>query len=265
VPEPEHRPGTPAPGRRLRFRYSKTGKIRFTSHRDVVRMWERALRRSRLPVAWSEGFSPRPLISFGLALPTGAESLAEYLDIVLEPGADLGEHDAMVARLCTLLPDGIDVHAVCELPIGAGSLQQEVSSCSWELEVLGLTHEELATRVERLLATPSLLVSRERKGRTVRDDLRPAVLTLAVAPPAAAGGGAESPADGRVRLRAELATRPRGVRPRELLQGLGPDVVLASARRSHQWIERDGARWEPLVASGSDPAAAVRHATEHAS
>ena len=49
-------------------------------------MWERALRRSGLPVAWSEGFSPRPLLSFGLALPTGGESLAEYLDVRLDLG-----------------------------------------------------------------------------------------------------------------------------------------------------------------------------------
>ena len=46
--------------RRVRFRFSKVGKIRFTSHRDVARMWERALRRSRLPVALSQGFSPTP-------------------------------------------------------------------------------------------------------------------------------------------------------------------------------------------------------------
>ncbi len=71
--------------RRLRFRFAKTGKIRFTSHRDVARMWERALRRSRLPVAWSQGFSPHPLLSFGLALPTGCESAGEYLDVRLEP------------------------------------------------------------------------------------------------------------------------------------------------------------------------------------
>ena len=70
--------------RRVRFRFSKTGKIRFTSHRDVARMWERALRRSRLPVALSQGFSPHPLLSFGLALPTGCESLGEYLDARLE-------------------------------------------------------------------------------------------------------------------------------------------------------------------------------------
>ncbi len=65
---------------RVRLRFSKMGKIRFTSHRDVARMWERALRRSRLPVALSQGFSPHPLLSFGLALPTGCESQGEYLD-----------------------------------------------------------------------------------------------------------------------------------------------------------------------------------------
>ena len=57
---------------RIRFRFSKLGKIRFTSQRDVARMWERALRRAGLPLAYTEGFSPRPQLSFGLALPTGA-------------------------------------------------------------------------------------------------------------------------------------------------------------------------------------------------
>ena len=57
---------------RIRFRFVKLGKIRFTSQRDVARMWERALRRAELPLAYTEGFSPRPQLSFGLALPTGA-------------------------------------------------------------------------------------------------------------------------------------------------------------------------------------------------
>ena len=68
----------------MRFRFTKTGKIRFTSHRDVARMWERAIRRSRLPMAFSQGFNPHPLLSFGLALPTGCESNGEYLDARLE-------------------------------------------------------------------------------------------------------------------------------------------------------------------------------------
>ena len=98
--------------RRLRLRFAKSGKIRFTSHRDVARLWERALRRSRLPVAYSQGFVPHPLVSFGLALPTGCESMGEYLDVRLggpspgeTPVADLPE------ALSTLLPEGMEVQA----------------------------------------------------------------------------------------------------------------------------------------------------------
>jgi radical SAM-linked protein len=261
------------PAGRLRVRYAKVGKIRFTSHRDVVRMWERALRRSALPVAWSGGFSPRPLLSFGHALPTGAESLAEYLDISLVPGTtveDAGSdgddpYRALAGRLSALLPDGVDVDAIAPLPPGSESLQQGVSSCSWKLEVFGLAAEELASRVERLLAAPTALVERERKGRSAPDDLRPAVLALAVAPRADGEPGEPVTHGDRAWLEAELATRPRGVRPRELLEVLGPGVRLSGACRMHQWIERDGTRVEPLVVRGREPGTVATHAEGRAS
>lgn len=231
----------------LRFRYTKLGKIRFTSQRDVARMWERAFRRIGLPVAWSGGFSPRPLLSFGLALPTGAESLGEYLDVRLdeELGADLGE---LSLRLSALLPEGLAVQAAAFVDDDESSLQQEVSSCCWDLEVFGLPLNELAARVERLLDAPSVVVRRIRKGRPVEDDLRPAVRTLTVLP-----------TGGPWQLRAEVATQPRGVRPGELLEGLGAGLELARARRRHQWIERNGTRWEPLEVPGAP------HAQERAS
>ncbi len=271
---------------RLRVRYSKTGKVRFTSHRDVVRMWERALRRSGLQVGWSEGYSPRPLLSFGHALPTGAESLAEYLDVTLAPqllvtcgsqpaGAQLDGDvcevrtapfaEVLAARLSALLPDGVDVHGIARVPVGSGSLQQEVSSCSWKLEVHGLASEELTSRVERLLATPTALVERERKGRMTSDDLRPAVLALTVIP--CAEGGATEPTahPEHAWLQAELATRPRGVRPSELVEVLGPGTKLARACRLQQWIERDGTRIEPLALCGRGAGTAATHAERRAS
>ncbi len=280
-------PGVSGVPGRLRVRYSKSGKVRFTSHRDVVRMWERALRRSGLPVAWSAGFSPRPLLSFGHALPTGAESAAEYLDISLvagtssqgsvhvgngPPGEGCAAEDPHLAlMLSDLLPEGVDVQAIAPLSPGSGSLQQEVSSCSWKLEVFGLAAEELASRVERLLAAPTALVDRERKGRTAPDDLRPAVLALGVVPFAADDPDEpDERATPRTRgerlwLEAELATRPRGVRPRELLEVLGPGVRLARACRLHQWIERDGTRVEPLVVCGRESGTVATRAARRAS
>src|SRR3954466_11109388 len=72
---------------KVRIRFSKLGKVRFTSHRDVARIWERALRRAAVPVAYTEGFSPHPKLSFGLALSTGHESLGEYLDVDIAAAA----------------------------------------------------------------------------------------------------------------------------------------------------------------------------------
>jgi radical SAM-linked protein len=250
------------PPRRVRFRFSKTGKVRFTSHRDVARMWERALRRSRLPVALSQGFSPHPLLSFGLALPTGCESHGEYLDARLDEARDDEvSFDELPALLTPLLPDGVVLQAAGAIPMAEGSLQQEVASCDWELEVCGVVGEELQERVERVLAAPSLTIQRERKGRQTEDDIRPAILTLAVTH----DDGPEQGEQPMVRFRAELATHPRGVRPSDLLSAFGTDVVLARACRTHQWIERDGARFEPLSASGFGTDPVVEHAAWRAS
>jgi radical SAM-linked protein len=248
--------------RRWRVRFSKVGKVRFTSHRDVARMWERALRRSGLPVAVSQGFNPHPLLSFGLALPTGCESWGEYLDLRLDPaGPDEPSLDQLADLLSELLPEGLAVQAIAPVAMAEGSLQQEVGSCDWQLEVLDVAGEELAGRVERVLAAPSLPVQRERKGRQTEDDVRPAILTLAVDPET----GPEQGVHPIGRLRACLATHPRGVRPSDLVAALGTDVVLARACRTHQWIERDGARFEPLSVRrlGTDPV--VTHAAGRAS
>ena len=124
---------------RMRLRFEKLGKIRFTSHRDVARIWERALRRASLPVAYSEGFSPRPKLSFGLALSTGHESVAEYLDVDFRDEADI---TALPAQLTDQLPVGIDVTAAARVAPGAPSLQEDVTSCTWRIEVpdLGPAH-----------------------------------------------------------------------------------------------------------------------------
>ena len=153
------------------------------------------------------------------------------------------------AALSALLPEGIDVEAAALVGDAEGSLQQEVASCDWELEVLGVRGEELQERVEKMLAAPMLTVRRERKGRQTEDDIRPAILALSVTSP-------------NGHLRAELATHPRGVRPGDLVAALGTDAVPGRACRTHQWIERDGARFEPLTVSG--PGTGCRRATQHA-
>ncbi|HEX2698675.1 MAG TPA: TIGR03936 family radical SAM-associated protein [Acidimicrobiales bacterium] len=232
---------------KVRFRFSKVGKVRFTSHRDLARMWERAFRRVGLPLEYTQGFSPRPKVSFGLALPTGAESIAEYLDVELAAGTE-ADMAALPGRLSPALPAGIDVQATTALDVGTPSLQQEVTSCSWVVETSGLSSGQLEERVAAALSSATLVIERERKGQRSAQDIRPGILRCS--------------ADGSV-LTAELAAQPRALRPSELLVALGGGLDEVRVRRTSQWITRDGARREPieLPTDATDAPHVVRRAS----
>jgi len=224
---------------RVRIRFSKHGKVRFTSHRDVARIWERALRRARVAVAYSAGFNPRPKIAFGLALSTGFSSDAEYLDVELDPDQVAGiDTENLVAALTASLPAGMTALAAAGLAPREPSLQHAVTSCTWRIDAAGADAVEASDSLARAMARSELLVQRERKGRLDTDDIRPSVLAAEVQ---------GNITDG-VRLIAELGTKPRAVRPPELLASLDPPLSLLRAHRLHQWIATDGLqRHEPLA------------------
>ena len=144
---------------RLRIAFSKHGKVRFTSHRDVARIWERALRRSELPVAYSEGFNPRPKLSFGLALSTGHESNGEYIDVDLDPErvADL-DIDSLAGLLTTHLPVGLTATGVVVVDRRMPSLQQAVTSCTWQIDVRDVDPVIVEASIDRLLGCDEVTV-----------------------------------------------------------------------------------------------------------
>lgn len=240
-------------GTRLRLRYRKVGKVRFVSHRDGARLWERALRRVDLPVAATEGFTPRPKLGFGLALPTGAESVAEYLDVDLHRSAtvdpaDSAWLDSTAAAISAALPVGIDVTVLAERPAGGASLQELVSTTSWELtwpgvdpDHHGVDTDSLESAAQRVLAADEVLVERERKGRRRVDDVRPLIRDLHV-----------RAVDDGVRgvLVADLAADGSTLRPAELAELVvdGVDGVDARVLRTHQWVDDEGGRREVLPA-----------------
>lgn len=221
--------------RLYRIRFTKRGKVRFTSHRDVARIFERAVRRAGLPIAYTEGFSPRPKMSFGLALSTGHESDAEYLDIHLRPDSDVSP-DALVAALAPVLPTGIEPVAAVAIERSDDSLQAAVGSCTWLIEAAGLDTDELRSALDRAMAATELPITRTRKGKEVTDDVRPALLAAEIVGPTARG----------VRLVAELATQPRACRPAELLQALDPRLDEVHVVRTNQWIHDGDERREPI-------------------
>lgn len=161
----------PPPVQRLRIRYAKRGRMRFTSHRDFSRAFERALLRARLPMAYSSGFHPHPRISYANASPTGAATEAEYVEIGLaERVSTEGAHRALDGSL----PDGLDIIEVVES--AGGSLADRLEASVWEIRLPGVPEEEAASALAALMARDEVLVERMTKKGPRTFDTRAAIV-----------------------------------------------------------------------------------------
>jgi len=203
------------PVQRLRIRYAKRGRLRFTSHRDFSRAFERALVRVRLPMAYSSGFNPHPRISYAGAAPTGAASEAEYVEIGL---AEVVDAAAVQSALAEALPDGLDVLEVVEST--GGSLADRLEASWWLIE-LASPYDETAGAVATFLAAEQVLVERMMKKGLREFDCRGPVVSLEAEP---TGNGS--------RLRLLLRHGTPAVRP--------DDVITVSDRRSLGGARPDG-------------------------
>lgn len=168
-------PPPPPVVQRLAIRYAKRGRLRFTSHRDFARAFERALRRGAIPMAYSAGFSPHPKISWVGAAPTGVASEAEYVEIGL---AETREPDVVRRDLDEALPPGLDVVAVVEM--ASKGLADRVEASHWRIELPGVDPADAAGAVERFLALEEAPVERLMKDGRRTIDARAAVLGMRV-------------------------------------------------------------------------------------
>lgn len=200
------------PVQRLRVRYAKRGRARFTSHRDFGRAFERALRRAEVPMAYSSGFSPHPRISYANASPTGAASEAEYLEIGLSAPCD---PDQVRAALDAALPPGLDVVEVVTATPGA--LADLLTGSCWALDLTGVPAAVLEEAVGFFLAQAEVPVERLTKSGLRHFDARRAVVTLR---PATGDEPVAAPPAGTRRLVATLEHTEPAVRPDDVLVAL---------------------------------------------
>lgn len=201
---------------RVLFRFRKEAQARFLSHHDLMRLFERALRRAALPLRMSEGFNPHPRISILLALPLGVEADDEALEVQFEPAVDPAE---ALERLRAQMPTGIEVTAANALPPGA---RARVESATYQAE-LPPEVPLAAEAVERFLGRESIVVERSTPKGARSLDIRPATEWMRL--------------DGRrlaFQLRVGQAATPR---PTEVLaellgagQAAGPAIRLRRTR-----------------------------------
>jgi radical SAM-linked protein len=171
---PEGPPPAPVV-QRVRIRYAKRGRLRFTSHRDFARAFERALRRAEIPMAYSAGFTPHPKISYVGASPTGVASEAEYLEIALRAPVDPAE---LALALDRALSPGLDIIETVEA--SAGSLPDRIDASAWLIELPGVERAVAVAAVQRFLDATEVPVERLTKQGRRRFDARHAVERLRV-------------------------------------------------------------------------------------
>lgn len=216
---------------RLRVTYRHGEPLRYVGHLDLVRAWERALRRSGVPLAYREGFNPQARLQFASALPLGATGQSEIVDIVLtEPMSP----EAFMAQVQPHLPPGLTLLAAEEAPLQAKALQGLLLASDWQVDVeTDLPATELVHRIEQLMAQETASATRQRKGKTTTVDVRPLILALDYV---------EQPQPGWQRLRMTLRTQgAASARPEQVLAVLGLDGLALRMERIRCHFAENGA------------------------
>jgi radical SAM-linked protein len=215
---------------RIRLRYTKRGRLRFTSHRDFQRAFERALRRSAVPMAYSAGFTPHPKVSYANAAPTGVASEAEYLEIGL---AEVRDPEQLRAQLDESLPSGLDITDAVE--VRTPNFVERLEASQWELRLPEVSEEVAGRAVEQFMAAERVEVERKTKNGLRVFDARGAVARLELVPAQVGVGPAgETQVTSDVRiggpcaiLRLVVRHATPAVRPDDVLSGLRATADLA--------------------------------------
>ena len=207
---------------RLRITYAKSEGLRYTGNLDVHKIWERLLRRARLPLAYSQGFHPQPRINQAAPLPLGLISRVEMVDIWLEEDIPL---DVVTQSLVKTAPPGLEINNVTLVDPRAPALPTVVRSSQYLVTLLDRVEPEvLQACLDAIISSAELV--RERRGKTY--NLRPLIEDLAIEPVE----------DGQVRLRMNLAARESATgRPDEVLLAMGLDPFAARIERTQLILE----------------------------
>ena len=198
---------------RVRVRFSKQGDLRLIGHRDLMRCMERLFRRVGLPLSFSEGFHPKPRMTFPLALAVGIEGDDEVMELEL---AETTTAEELLRRLAPHAPPGLAFRAVEVLP--EGSKKASVHSVTYEAPIPAPDQAGLGRRIESLLAASSRPIERARGRAPI--DLRPLLSELTFA-------------EGVLKMRLHVDSRG-SVGPREVLAALG----LAGIERQGSHLRR---------------------------
>lgn len=219
-----------------RLRYTKEGNLRLISHLDLIRSFERAMRRGNIPIAFSEGFHPHPLMSFGPALSLGIESCAEFMDITLKEPVEPSE---LLERLNHALPEGLRILEVRHIQGKVKPLTAVINRATYHI-TFGLPTSkscDLKASLERLWGTERLEVQRRAKdGGNKLVDIRPLWHRWEILEE-----------QGRLVLEIEVEAGSQGaVRPDEFVRLIGEEFSSRRVLRWSLWVHDGTKKVSPM-------------------
>ncbi|MDO4291976.1 MAG: TIGR03936 family radical SAM-associated protein [Eubacteriales bacterium] len=159
---------------KVRVKFSKYGPLRFIGHLDVMRFFQKAIRRAGIDVVYTHGYSPHQVMSFAAPLGVGLCSLGEYMDV--EIASHQGTED-FVRRLQATCPYGIDILGVRMLPEKAGNAMASVAAATYAVAFKDgvRSFDSCQPAVEQLLSQDQVLITKETKRSTAEVNIRPGI------------------------------------------------------------------------------------------
>lgn len=213
------------PRQRVRLYYEKGEAIKFISHMDEFRMWERTIRRADLPLLYKQGFNPQPHMQFAAPLGVGITGVREPLDIIFAPPLPIDELDE---RMRAKLPPGVQIHSMEEVPLKTDTLQSRLIGADYTIIIYAEPDEipegQIAESIETFLAQDVVWMERERKSRKYTYNLRPLIYDLRYE-----GYNAETE-EHSIFVRVQSREGATG-RPDELVSAMGLDAYARTLRR----------------------------------
>jgi len=215
---------------RVRLTYEKGEAIKFISHHDESRMWERILRRADLPILYKRGFNPQPHMQIAAPLGVGITGARELLDITFSPPVPLAE---LTERIRTKLPPGVFLHDIAEVPLKTASLQQIMIGADYTILIYAepgeIAETLIQSRIAGFWAETEIWRERERKGQKYTYNLRPLIFELRY------DGYDTEAEEHRIFLRVQQRPGATG-RPDEVIDALGFDDFARTLRRERLYF-----------------------------
>ena len=203
---------------RLRIRFKRGQEIKFISHLDLIRVWQRAFRRAGVMLAYSEGFNPHPRLSLAAPLALGITGEAEFMDVYTVQSVS---NQAFAVMVNPQLPVGLEIVQVYPMPLEAPTLQAQMRFVEYEVKVKAPDGEALKQGIDALLSSESIPWQHQRDTGIKSYDLRKLIDRLCLV----------YYGDGMAILGMKLRCDSAGAgRPEQVTKALGLDNPLAIHR-----------------------------------